>query len=278
VRGGFNVVTSNSDAVGVAARDKTAYMQSAQLACEDPASWATLIALYEASSAAAGLTVTCDGKISNTANAGHFEIGHTKLVGASLNFEQGSYCRTTLDLRTSVAAASSAAKDEFTYTAPGALTVTHSTALRGYRITAAEFVSTSTVTPLGVESLSVDVRGQGKAVYGDAEFGEVFEVSGYDVTGSLRYRDATLTTLAMTPQTLMGLGAGYLDITWQQANSDTAKVLRIANVIFEADDFGMRTRDFHSNSIAFGCFMQNGTNFYDLATNASYKIFTIDPA
>lgn len=276
---GKRVVTTNTDGTaGVGARDKAAFYADATLTGQDPATFAALLGLFEASGSEAGLACVAEGRVANAANHRLVTMNRMKLLSAGLDFQQGSDATTRFDLKNSASSSSSEASDEIAQTNVASPTVTASAALRGYRVIAASFNDGTTKTPLGVMGFNLNVQFASDVTVGDEEYGEIVDTGGWDVTGGIVFKDVTLTGAQTVSQVLLDAGIGTLDLTWKQANGGADKVMRINRVQFFEERGGLVSRGFNSNAMAFGCTGISGSTIYKLSTDATNNIFVMDPA
>ena len=270
---GYRMLAANNDGhVVQAARDRAAFFANARLGGQDPGGFATLLALFEA---ADSLSIHAEGKVAgDVSKSQKVEFKHAKLASASLSFRPGQYAATTFDFRNSAAVASSSSDDEVAITEIAEKTITHAAGLRGGRIKSAVFTPSAgdAVTPLAITGLDLNLRGQIDQTAGDDDFGEVAEIAGYELSGSIDYKDETITAGATVAQQLTDTVYGSIAVTYTQQAGAADKVLTINNVYFESGRGDLNARKYHSNRLAFGCFAQVGSDFYTIATGATKLI------
>ncbi len=274
---GKRTVRSNNDGIaGTGAVDKTVHYADAVLTGQDPEEFATICGLFEASGAVAGLTCIAEGRVANAANHNRITMNRMMLLGATLDFVQGSHARTVFNLANSASSASTQSSDEIAITNVASPTIAVSANARGYRLTNAVFNDGANKTPLGIMGMSLQISYRHERIHGDAEFGEIVDVGGYEVTGRLQFRDVTLSTGQTIGQVLSDAGSGYIDFTWKQSQTGTDKVLRVGNVMMHDDSLNLISRRFHTNEVMFSVFGVSGSTQYALATGSD-KILTVDP-
>ena len=275
---GFREVVANNDGyAGAAARDRTFHYADGTLRGQDIITFDDILSLFESNETQ---TVVAEGKIAgDEAKSGRITFNRAKLAGASLELTDGGYASTQFDIVNSAASATDGMEDEVALTEVANKSITHSTAKRGVRILSASFDPdgvASAITPLACMGLSLNVRGQVDRTAGDAEYGEIAEVSGYDVTGVLRFRDMALGTSKTVSQRLMEAVFGVLTISYQQQATPigTPATITLSNLQFREDRASLAARKFHGNALSFGAFSQNGSTTYGLASGSN-KIIAI---
>lgn len=272
---GRDVVASRGDGfAGEAARDRTHYFASGRLEGQDISGLGTLIALWEGADSNA---VLAEGRLAGDADkSARLTLQRTKLVAASLSFQQGQHARTVLEVQNSAAAASNTEDDECSLVEVTRKTITHAARYRGVRIKAVSFTpdSGTEIPPLAIKGLDWSVRYDAVADVGDDEFGKVVETSGGVVTGRIVFADLTIDTLRTVKQRLLAAKWGSLDITYEQQGGQADKTLTLANLQFESGPTRLGASAFASNELAFGQFWQNGANAYSIGTG-TYKLYSV---
>lgn len=262
---------SNDGNAATAAADRTFFYSEGQLVCQAAAQFATILDLFRANDSQ---SITAEGKIAGTlpgvsGSQGHIVAAHNKLTRAGLVFNQGAYAQTTFGFKNSAAAASNSSDDEVTYTEAGAA-ITHASAKRGVKVQSASFDpdgAPGAITPLGLESLSLDVAFEVPVAAGDADFGETTEALQPTVSGRIGFKDVTIASSATVAQRLLDAVFGVLTVVWSEAISGT-KTLTLRNCIFHEDRWSLAARRFGMCNLAFECFSQNGADAYSLANTA----------
>lgn len=273
---GFDFITANDDGfVALPARDRNTYRAAATLRCGEADSFGAVLALQEAADT---LTLLAEGKEVGTSNSHKITFNRAKLVSAGLSWRKGEYAAATFNFRNSAASASNTPDDEVAITSLAA-TITHATRRRMLTVVSATFTGddASSVVPLSVTGLELNVDGQGAETAGDVDFGYTYEVNGYAVTGRLTYQDQTIATAQTPGQRAILNTKGKLDIVYRQQGGsvDSAlatKTLTLQRIVFGEDISGYSARQFGQNQVTFGLYAQEDTTNYALATGTNKLI------
>ena len=277
VTSGYRNQRANNDGyIGPASVDKTFFFADAALRGQDLATLQTALALFEANETQ---SVLAEGKLEgDAAKSYRCTVSRCKLASASLDFQQGDYAKTAFNFVNSAASGSTKASDEVTWVEVATKAITHSAALRAVRINSATYTPTDgspvTIVPGAVMGVSLNIQGQVDRTAGDTQFGEVAEVSGYQVTGVLTFKDVTLATGETVSQQLMAEKSGVLALPFAKQNGAAAGTLTLANLVFHQEVSTLLARKFGGQSLSFECFYDLSGTAYTLATGSN-KIITV---